>query len=335
MKNLTIFGLAVASAAFAGAGTLWTMDTPDYQVATPEVAQCKAAATEQADLNVCMQTGGGWWFAYTGNTKEGQTYAFSPIDKNNDGTYKLITTDTADGTIMAGGNLQEDVGLVVTMTATGVDIDDAPAVIGIGFNFFKDDSKGLDVSSHQGFCLAYGWTGEAQLQAELSQGPRDETNSGYNTPYANLAPGAGKVAVLTWDKFKVDNWGTPLGTEKTAQDLGSFKIRFKNATSITQTGTLTVNQVGWAEDGCVAGQGGSAIGKASVASSAKATLSGRTLSFSGINSAATYEIVSLQGQVVKSGIVSSSVSLSSLNAGVYMVRVAGKSVNMNQKILVK
>ena len=55
----------------------------------------------------------------------------------------------------------------------------------------------------------------------------------------------------------------------------------------------------------------------------------------GINSAATYEIVSLQGQVVKSGVVSSSVSLSSLNAGVYMVRVAGKSVNMNQKILVK
>ena len=335
MKNLTIFGLAVASAAFAGDGTLWTMDTPDYQVMVPEVATCKAVAADQDALNVCMQTLGGWWFAYTGDTDGCQKYDFSPIGKNNDGTYKLLTTDTLDGSILAGGNLQEGVGLVVTMTATGIDDSNAPAVIGIGFNFFKDDSKGLNVSTHQGFCLAYSWTGEAQLQAELSQGPRDKENSGFNTPYANLAPGAGKVAVLTWDKFKVDTWGTPLGTEKTAQDLGALKIRFKNPDAIAQSGTLTVNQVGWAEDGCAAGQGGSAIGKASVASSAKATLSGRTLSFSGINSAATYEIVSLQGQVVKSGIVSSSVSLSGLNAGVYMVRVAGKSVNMNQKILVK
>ena len=67
----------------------------------------------------------------------------------------------------------------------------------------------------------------------------------------------------------------------------------------------------------------------------KAVLSGRTLSFSGIATGAKYEIVSLQGQVVKSGVVSSSVSLSSLNAGIYMVRVSGKAVNMNQKIILK
>jgi hypothetical protein len=235
---------------------------------------------------------------------------------------------------LPNGNIQEGIGLVVTMSATGIGNPDAPAVVGIGFNFYKDDSKGLDVSSHQGFCIAYGWKGDAQLQAELSQGPRDKANSGYNTPYANLAPGDGKVAVLTWDKFKVDNWGTPLGTEKTAKDLGALKIRFKNPDAVLQSGTLTVNQVGWAEDGCAAGSSGQGI-HAVAASSAKVSYSGRTLSFSGINSAATYEIVSLQGQVVKSGVVSSSVNLSSLNAGVYMVRVAGKSVNMNQKILVK
>ena len=82
--------------------------------------------------------------------------------------------------------------------------------------------------------------------------------------------------------------------------------------------------------------GGAVIGIKAVAAagSVKATLSGRTLSFNGINDG-MFEIVSLQGQVVKSGKVASSISLSSLDAGVYMVRVSGKSVHMSQKILVK
>ena len=75
--------------------------------------------------------------------------------------------------------------------------------------------------------------------------------------------------------------------------------------------------------------------KASVAaSSVKAIVANRMLSFTGINNG-MYEIVSLQGQVVKSGKVASSISLSSLDAGVYMVRVSGKAVHMSQKILVK
>ena len=66
----------------------------------------------------------------------------------------------------------------------------------------------------------------------------------------------------------------------------------------------------------------------------KATLSGRTVSFQGISSAKA-EVINLQGQVVKSATVSATMDLSSLDAGVYMLRVAGKSVKLTQKIVLE
>jgi hypothetical protein len=78
-----------------------------------------------------------------------------------------------------------------------------------------------------------------------------------------------------------------------------------------------------------------AIHAVRAASSAKATLSGRTLSFSGVKSNATAEVMNLQGQVVAKGDASSSMNLAALDAGVYMVRVAGKSVNFSNKIVLK
>ena len=79
------------------------------------------------------------------------------------------------------------------------------------------------------------------------------------------------------------------------------------------------------------------IKNVAAASAVKATLSGRTLSFAGIKSVATAEVMNLQGQVIVKGAVSSSASLdlSSVDAGVYLVRVAGKSVDFSQKIVIK
>ena len=91
------------------------------------------------------------------------------------------------------------------------------------------------------------------------------------------------------------------------------------------------------ENGQCPGGGSNAISAPVAASSVKAMLSGRTLSFSGINSVAAAEVINLQGQVVLKGAVSasSSLNLASLDAGVYMVRVAGKAVNHSQKIVLK
>jgi hypothetical protein len=71
------------------------------------------------------------------------------------------------------------------------------------------------------------------------------------------------------------------------------------------------------------------------ASAAKAILSGRTLSFAGVNASATAEVLNLQGQVVAKGDVASALNLANLDAGVYMVRVAGKAVNFTNKIVLK
>ena len=54
-----------------------------------------------------------------------------------------------------------------------------------------------------------------------------------------------------------------------------------------------------------------------------------------MKSAANAEIMNLQGQVVAKGDASSAMNLASLDAGVYMVRVAGKSVNFTNKIVLK
>ena len=71
---------------------------------------------------------------------------------------------------------------------------------------------------------------------------------------------------------------------------------------------------------------------------AKAFLNGRTLSFTGIKSTATAEVLNSLGQVVARGAIdgaASTLNLAHLDAGIYMVRVTGKSVNFTNKIVVR
>jgi hypothetical protein len=64
---------------------------------------------------------------------------------------------------------------------------------------------------------------------------------------------------------------------------------------------------------------------------------GRNLGISGVNSTATVEVRNIQGQVVAKRAIDkgSTLDLSSLNVGVYMVHVTGKSVNLVDKIVLK
>jgi len=201
-----------------------------------------------------------------------------------------------------------------------------PAIAGIGFNWTKAETA-IDISAHPGYCINYTWTGTTALQMELGW---DEAANGYDTWFVSL-PSPGSALDFPWASFKQDGWDKakqPLTTATT--QAVSLKIRLKNATAAEVKGTLTIAELGWVGE-C---DGEVGIGNVAKASSAKAILSGRTLSFSGVKGAAQAEILNLQGQVMQKGSVSSAMDLSSLDAGVYMVRVAG-SVNMTQKILVK
>ena len=73
-------------------------------------------------------------------------------------------------------------------------------------------------------------------------------------------------------------------------------------------------------------------------SAPKAILNGRTLSFTGIKSTATAEVMNSLGQIVARGVIdgaTSTLSLTHLNAGIYMIRVTGKGVHLARRIVLK
>ena len=324
--------LSAAGSAMA-VGSLWNMYVDAYQVQIPELLWC---AWENEDgSRACVDPNiARWWYAYAGDSENGQTISFEPITKNDDGTYKLIMADE-DGDIIPNGNLVKDVGLVVTMSAAGGTAA-APAIAGLGFDWYKDKSA-IDISAHPGYCISYQWIGSGTsvgsvmpLQMELSW---DEEANGYDTWYAELPTTPGPTTLdFAWSDFKQDGWDEnkkPI-TAATETAVG-LKIRLKNSAADEVKGTFTLIELGWKDECSVIATESSKIARAN---SAKATLTNRTLSFSGVRGDSRVEIMNLQGQVMQKGTTAAAMDLSRLDAGVYMVRIAG-SMNLAQKILLK
>ena len=324
--------LALSAAGFAmAAGSLWNMNGDDYEVQVPIVGCDKVGTGPDA---YCRKYEDGRFYPYVGNSENGQTMSFEPITKNDDGTYKLILADE-DGDIIPNGNLVKDVGLVVTMSAAGGS-SSAPAIAGLGFDWSRFKTK-IDISGHPGYCISYQWIGSGTsvgsvipLQMELSW---DEEVNGYDTWYAELPTTPGPTTLdFAWSDFKQDGWDEnkkpiSVATEKSV----GLKIRLKNSRAEDVSGTFILKELGWKDECSVISAGFSSVARAN---SAKAFLTDRTLSFSGIRGDSRVEIVNLQGQVMQKGSAASAMDLSSLDAGVYMVRIAG-SMNLAQKILLK
>ena len=322
--------LSAASFAMA-AGSLWNMDVDAYEVQIPSVG-CDLVGTGPDAY--CRRYEDGLFYPYVGNSENGQTLSFEPITKNDDGTYKLILADE-DGDIIPNGNLVKDVGLVVTMSAAGGS-SSAPAIAGLGFDWSRFKTK-IDISAHPGYCISYQWIGSGTsvgsvipLQMELSW---DEEANGYDTWYAELPTTPGPTTLdFAWSDFKQDGWDEnkkPI-TAATVTAVG-LKIRLKNSAADEVKGTFTLIELGWKDECSVIATESSKIARAN---SAKAFLTDRTLSFSGIRGDSSVEIVNLQGQVMLKGTTAAAMDLSRLDAGVYMVRIAG-SMNLAQKILLK
>ena len=351
-KNLAIFGLAAASVVLAK-GSLWNMDVDSYQVQTPERLACDQSIYDaEEDYGYCYNISAGWWFAYEG----GGTVSFdSPVYKDDKGTWQLVTTDSKTGELLDPSNLVEGKGLVVGMHASGGE-KETPAVAGIGFNWTKAETE-IDISANGGYCVVYNWSGEEDLQMEL--GWDDTKHPDYDTWYAILPPGS-KNLDLPWSKFKKDGYAKkdPTTIEDATTKAVSMKIRIKNPNAAEVSGTLTLSELGKAgecgnssapsgddssskddsgskDSGSKDGNSEAIIDMSTVA--AKVMLSNRTLSVAGLSSSANVEVVNLRGQVVASKVLSGSASmnLSSLDAGIYMIRVQGKSVNYAQKVILK
>ena len=202
---------------------------------------------------------------------------------------------------------------------------------GIGFNVSGEAQQGENISAWGGVCITYKSTG---IAPKIEVAPADEaTVTEYNNPMAKLKIAASPVTEnAAWDAFKQENgWGKKVELETVLAGVAAVKVKFSGKDG--ESTEFLISEFG--AYGKCGGGASNPIAPVAAASSVKATLSNHVLSFSGIKGSATAEIVNLQGQVVLKGSVSSAMNLSSLDAGVYMVRVAGQSVNFSQKILLK
>ena len=337
-----IFATAIASvASLAMAQTvntaLW-FDGSDQQVNTG--GDCVYEYQE------CESTTMGYWYDYD--------------DRKNDhgGSYAMYPFDTAGYYGSLIGPEIENLGYVTIKyhladpSLTGQTAEYPYNFVGFGFNVVNGTKDPLDMTATGGLCVTYtadhavtleiaeATSGDASCSVTLTKATSptmvDKAIADFKQP--SWAPAANKLSSCADAfksaqsvKFKLDG-----GASDADGQLRVFEVGPKG----TCLGGKTVSAMEPATFGCLSdGDGHADCSNASikpsfVAGSVKAMVANRTLSFSGINDG-MFEIVSLQGQVVKSGKIASSISLSSLDAGVYMVRVSGKAVHMSQKILVK
>ena len=198
---------------------------------------------------------------------------------------------------------------------------------GLGFNIWSEGQEGVDISAWGGICVSY----SSDIGFAIELGVEDEaTVTEYNNYKATVSKSATvTTADFAWAKFKQESgWGVAVDQAEILKKVAAIKLKFSGTAG--DGGDFLIQKVG-SNGAC---SGGVGIKTIAASSSVKAMLSGRVLSFSGITSAKA-EVINLQGQVVKSATVSSAMDLSSLDAGVYMVRVAGKNVNFAQKIVLE
>lgn len=302
-KKILIASAFLAAATMVSALTTWSGPNGDYRVDT--------GLDDGSDES-------GYWYTYADDANGGSSAITWPVLTGNG-----YDDNALDPIIDNCGGLCGNVSL-----GAGYDYPFA----GLGFNLTGPDQTGADVTSWGGVCITY----SASVAPILEVAPENEaTVTEYNNYMSKLKVAASKTTVnLAWSDFKQESgWGVTVPQASYLGMVAAVKVKFSGKAGTS--GDFNIMEVG--ENGQCSGGGTEAISAPVAASSVKAMLSGRTLSFSGINSVAAAEVINLQGQVVLKGAVSasSSLNLASLDAGVYMVRVAGKAVNHSQKIVLK
>ncbi len=273
-------------------------------------------------VNTELDAGGeksGYWFNYGDDADGGASTVTWPVPKGTE-----WSADALDPIIDHCG------GVCGTFKLSKGTLTYDPFV-GIGFNVAgstdadSDVMVAADATAMGGVCIGYSVDVGATL--EMGLGDAEDKAIGYDNPFVTLAKStAGTVKEFAWSGFRQAGWGDGkiTGEEAAAKLVAlKFKIQAKDGTS----GSFNIMSIGANGGGCVTTT--VAIGAKAIASSLKAQLSGRTLSFG--KSVAKAEIVNLQGQVVMAASSVKTMDLSKLQAGVYMVRAAG----LSQQIMLK
>ena len=305
--------LLSVSAAFAGEFKTWYGD--DYQIQTGLENETKTQ---------------GYWFSYDDHEDGGESKIIWP------GSIEIGNSQFAD----ALDPVIEHCGGICGTAALSKGALTYNPFAGVGFNVVGETSLADDTpvagdaSAWGGLCITY--TAAASPSLELGLGDFDAT-IGYANPSFSLPRAASAAAykAIPWSGFTQPSWykgEVKITGEEAAKQLVSVKFKIQAASGNYD---FNIQSIGPYDGGrCPSGNKISSVRRPS---KAKATLFGRNLGIFGVNSAATVEVKNIQGQVVAKGSIDngSTLDLSSLNVGVYMVHVTGKSVNFVDKIVLR
>ena len=209
----------------------------------------------------------------------------------------------------------------------------------VGFNIWSEEQEGTDVSAWGGIIIEYESTIDFSVELVTDGSKKDS----YYGTYVASAPKSRhhvRQLVLPWSKFKSSTgWGFPVNKTSALKHIAAVKFKFEGHAGTV--GDFRITKIKSINNGfAVAINKPEVIDIAAVeqvnrpVADAKVILSGRTLSFEGVT-AGKAQVVNLRGQVVKSFDIGASADLSNLDAGAYMVRIAGRGVSLTKKIVLK
>ena len=276
----------------------------------------------------------GYWFSYGDDGDGGESKVVWPVALGNE--YSETAMDSV---------VDHCGGICGTASLSKGSLTYNPFV-GIGFNVVGEGASGDpepgDASAWGGLCITY--TSAAAPTLELGLGDFD-SKIGYANPAVSLAKAASTSTTksIPWSGFAQPSWykgSTKISGEEAAKQLVSVKFKIQNTPgdyyfNICAIGPYTGGTCPQTCGCC--GPIPFSVKPVRGPSNAKATLLGRNLGVSGVISSAAVEITNLHGQVVTKGSINngSTLDLSALDAGIYMVHVTGTSVNFVDKIVLK
>ena len=324
MKKITLAALCAATLTFAGPFITWNGADETYTLCRVETGLLYE--TEES----------GFWFTYGDDGEGGASKVYWDLDICWDCSIYWLEPV-----------IDYCKGICGTAILDKWDSPNTPFT-GIGFSvvgFIPEEDRTLgtgDASSWGGLCVTY--TSDTDIALELGLDEVTDSTINYANPAVNLpASKTSNRMVFSWSDFKQPssyNGDVKIDGETAAKQLATVKFKIQ-----AEDGNYRFNicAVGPKDGTCPEKCGMSSVGIqiAHGTSAVKAFLNGRTLGFTGIKSTATVEVMNSLGQVVMKGSINNAtnnaatISLATLNAGVYLVHVVGNTTNLVRKILLK
>jgi hypothetical protein len=333
MKKFLLTALCAATSTFAGPFETWNGVDGVYQVQT--------GLGNETETN-------GIWYSYGDDNEGGASKIIWNIPPNPE--YPRQPTDAI---------IDECGGFCGTANLNKGSLTNNPYA-GVGFLVVGETSTtnntpaAGDASSWGGLCVTY--TSDVDLQLELGLGEKIDSTINYTNPAvtlpaakeASILPPKGKngnKVVVSWSDFKQPasyNGTIKFDGETAAKQLVSVRFKLQAEPGEYDFNICAVGpKDGTCPEKCGIPTPPDDIKAVRGTSTVSAILNGRTLGFTGIKSTATVEVLNSLGQVVMKGAINNAtnnaatLSLASLNAGIYMVRVSGKNVNFAKKIVLR